>query len=102
MYTCLLLYVSTTVKISKDYKERLDRLQASLLLATGKKIPLQELLEMLVQLGVDQETTLQERVTGESNAIKPERSSKILKMPSDWGVETSEKTIDKIIYGDKK
>ena len=102
MYTFLLLYVSTTVKISKDYKERLDKLQASLLIATGKKVSLQELLEILVQLGVDQESALKERLTGESQPKNNELTSKILNMPSDWGIETSEETIDKIIYGDKQ
>ncbi len=92
--------MSTTVKISREYKDRLDRLQASLLIATGKKISQQELLEMLVQLGIELEDELQERVSDETETLRPETISRIMNMPTDWGVETSEDIIDKTIYGE--
>jgi len=91
--------VSTTVKISKDYKDRLDRLQASLLIATGKKISLQELLEMLVELGAELEDELQNRVSGEHVTLDAEAVSRIFNMSSDWGIETDEESLDKTLYG---
>lgn len=93
--------MSTSVKISRDYKNRLDKLQASLLLSTGKKVSQQELLEMLVQLGIELEDKLQEKVSDEPKTIDPKTITEIMEMPTDWGFETSEETLDKIIYGEE-
>lgn len=93
--------MSTSVKISRDYKNRLDKLQASLLLSTGKKVSQQELLEMLVQLGIELEDKLQEKVSDEPKTIDPKTITEIMEMPTDWGFETSEETLDKTIYGEE-
>jgi hypothetical protein len=102
LYTFLLSIVSTTVKISKDYKDQLDRLQAKLLITTGKKVSLQALLELLVSLGVELEGELAERVAAESGSLSPAEIVEILNQSTDWTVETSEENIDEILYGDEK
>ena len=93
--------MATSVKISREYKEKLDRLQARLYLTTGKKLSLQEVLEMLVSLGSNNEDILVEMTQGETASIGSDDIEAILNTPVDWGKETSEETIDKVLYGDK-
>jgi hypothetical protein len=93
--------MSTSVKISREYKEKLDRLQARLYLTTGKKLSLQEVLEILVSLGSDHEEILVEMSQGEKPSITSDDVEAILNTPVDWGQETCEETIDKVLYGEQ-
>lgn len=93
--------MATSVKISREYKEKLDRLQARLYLTTGKKLSLQEVLEILVSLGSNNEDILVEMTQGETVSIGSDDIEEILNTPVDWGKETIEETIDKVLYGDK-
>jgi hypothetical protein len=90
--------MATSVKISREYKEKLDCLQARLYLTTGKKHSLQEILEILVSLGSTHEDIIVKMTQGEKAAIGPNDVEAILNTPVDWGKETSEETIDKILY----
>ena len=93
--------MSTSVKISREYKEKLDRLQARLYLTTGKKLSQQEVLEILVSIGSDHEEILVEMTQGKKPSIKPDDIEAILNTPVDWGQETGEETIDKVLYGEQ-
>jgi len=93
--------MATTVKISREYKEKLDRLQARLYLVTGKKLSLQEVLEILVSLGSEYEEIIVEKAQGEVSKLDSADIRVILDSPIDWGRETSEDTLDKILYGEK-
>jgi mRNA-degrading endonuclease RelE of RelBE toxin-antitoxin system len=93
--------MATTVKISREYKEKLDRLQARLYLVTGKKLSLQEVLEILVSLGSEHEEIIVEKAQGEVSKLDSADIRVILDSPIDWGRETSEDTLDKILYGEK-
>lgn len=93
--------MATSVKISKEYKDKLDRLQARLYLTTGKKLSLQELLEILVSIGSDHEDIVVEMAQGEAAMLDLEDMKAILNSTVDWGQETSEDVIDKILYGDR-
>lgn len=90
--------MATSVKISREYKEKLDRLQARLYLTTGKKLSLQELLEMLITLGSEREEIVAAMAQGTAGTLTPEDVKAILDSPLDWGVETSEEEIDDILY----
>ena len=50
--------MSTSVKMSKEGKDALDILQAKILLASGKKISQQELLDLLVKQANQEEKEL--------------------------------------------
>ncbi len=91
--------MATSVKISREYKEKLDRLQARLYLVTGKKLSLQELLEMLVSLGSDREEIVAEMAQGAAGILDPDDVKAILDSPVDWGYESGEEKIDEILYG---
>ena len=93
--------MATTVKISREYKEKLDRLQARLYLVPGKKLSLQEVLEILVSLGSEYEEIIVEKAQGEVSKLDSADIRVILDSPIDWGRETSEDTLGKILYGEK-
>ncbi|OGS48977.1 MAG: hypothetical protein A3K68_07420 [Euryarchaeota archaeon RBG_16_68_13] len=92
--------MATTVKISEETNERLDRLQAKVLLRMGRKLSKQEILERLIRLGLADETL----VVGSARRIRypvPDKAWKKLlrRVVSDWGVVTREEDVDRILYG---
>jgi len=91
--------MGTSVKMSEEGKRILDTLQARLLLATGKKISQQELLEAVVRLSAEREDELVRFITGVKLPLPPEEVEKLFALPTDWGVETDEKEIDTYLYG---
>ena len=93
--------MATTVKIGREYKEKLNRLRARLYLVTGKRLSLQEILEVLVSLGSEHEEIIVEKAQGEVSKLDSADIRVILDSPIDWGRETSEDTLDKILYGEK-
>lgn len=52
------MQMATTVKITEETSDRLDRLQAKVLVRTGKKPTKQELLEQLIRICLSDETLL--------------------------------------------
>jgi len=91
--------MSTSVKMSGESKRLLDTLQARLVIATGKKISQQELLDTLVRLSTEREHELFGLIAGVRLPLPPEEVEKLMKIPTDWGVETREEEIDTILYG---
>ncbi len=93
--------MSTSVKISRESKRLLDTLQAKLVIAMGKKVSQQELLDTLVRLSAEREDELFGLIAGVRLPLPPEESEKLMEMPTDWGVETREEEIDMHLYGRK-
>ncbi len=93
--------MTTSVKMSEEGKCTLDALQAKILLATGKKLSQQELLDMLVKLSAQREEELVKLIAGIKLPLHPEELEKLMKLPTDWGVKTKEEEIDEILYGQK-
>jgi hypothetical protein len=93
--------MSKSVKISEECKSVLDILQARLVLATGKKMSQQELLEALVRLSAEREDELVKFMAGVKLPLPLEEVEKLMKLPTDWGVETKEEEIDIYLYGRK-
>ncbi|HDQ06541.1 MAG TPA: hypothetical protein ENN36_07465 [Candidatus Bathyarchaeota archaeon] len=87
--------------MSEEGKSVLDALQAKILLATGKKLSQQELLDMLVKLSAQQEDELVKLIAGVKLPLHPEELEKLMKLPTDWEIKTKEKEIDEILYGQK-
>ena len=94
--------MSTSVKISGEGKSLLDMLQARLVIATGRKVSQQELLEILVRLSSEREDVLISYMAGVKLPLPPEEVEKLMKLRTDWGVETREEEIDIYLYGSKE
>ncbi len=94
--------MSTSVKISGEGKRLLDKLQARLVIVTGKKISQQELLDTLMRFSTEWEDELFGLITGVRLPLPPEEIDVIMEMPADWGVETREEEIDIHLYGRKR
>jgi hypothetical protein len=91
--------MSSSVKISGESKRLIDTLQARLVIATGKRISQQELLDALVRLSTEREDELFGLIAGVRLPLPTEEVEKLMKIPTDWGVETREEEIDTILYG---
>ena len=87
------------MKISGEGKRLLDTLQARLVIATGKKVSQQELLDTLVRLSAEREDELFGLITGVRLPLPPEEVEKLMEIPTDWGVETRDEEIDMHLYG---
>lgn len=93
--------MSTSVKMSGESKRLLDILQARLLIATGKKISQQELLDTLMKFSTEREDEFFGLITGVRLPLPPEEIQALMETPADWGVETREEEIDTHLYGGK-
>ncbi|MFQ5908553.1 MAG: hypothetical protein ACE5JE_07005 [Thermoplasmata archaeon] len=90
--------MSTTVRIRKRASRKLDRLAARILLRTGRKIPKQELLDLILEAGLDEESLLagllEVRLPLDDTAW-----DRVQRKSTDWGVVTREEEIDRLLYG---
>ena len=91
----------TTVRISDRANRKLDALQARIQLRSLKRVPKQTILEQLIDRALEEEPS--------PLLIRPPKyplSKKALRaladFPVDWGVETREEDIDRILYGEEK
>jgi len=91
--------MATTVKITEETNRKLDRLQARVLLRTGKKLSKQEILEQLVRAGLTNETLLVRRPSQIRYPIPDKVWKRILGKVTDLGIVTSEEDIDRLLYG---
>lgn len=92
--------MSTTVRISRQTSEELDRIAARILLKGGRKVSKQELLALILESGLDEERLL-ERVAGLNFPLPDEEWKRVLReVPMDWGVETREEDLDEDLYGE--
>jgi len=91
--------MSTSVKISGESKHLLDILQARLVIATGKKISQQDLLDSLMRFSTEREDEFFGLISGVRLPLPPEEIEELMEMPTDWGVETREQEIDTHLYG---
>ncbi len=92
--------MATTVKITEETNRKLDRLQARILLRTGRKLSKQEILEHLIREGLTDEGLLVRRSSKVRYPVPDRAWKKLLRaVVSDWGVVTREKDLDRILYG---
>ena len=91
--------MSTSVKISDECKHILEMLQARLVIAMGRKVSQQELLDALVKFSMEREDELIGHIVGAELPLPSEEIDKLMKLPTDWGVETREEEIDLHLYG---
>lgn len=89
--------MSTTVRIRPEDKARLDRLQAQIVLKTGRRLALDAILHRAIQIAAkhEEEMLLDDRPVRLTAAEK----RKILELPWDFGDTYGHETIDDEIYG---
>jgi hypothetical protein len=94
--------MATTVKVSEDTDQRLTTLAARLYLKTRRKIAKQDLVALLVDHGAADEDALAARLAGIRYPVPDRVWKQFLRRVKDWGVETREEDIDRVLYrGDR-
>ncbi len=86
----------TTVKLRDKAKKKLEELQARLRLY-GIKASLHEILEKLIDIGLDNIEYLINRFRGIETVRDPMLD--LLEKPVDWGVSDSSIKVDEYLYG---
>lgn len=97
-YTSIHTSVSTTVRVPRETSRKLDQLAARILLRTGRKISKQNLVELILDVGLDEEA-LMARILGVNFPLSDEVWKRVGRKSQDWGVDTREEDIDRILYG---
>ncbi len=88
----------SSVKLRVEAKRKLEELQLRLRLR-GIKVSLHEILEKLVEIGLENEDSLAEKLRGEGREIE-DPALEMLDKPLDWKLKDASITIDKYLYGE--
>lgn len=91
---------TTTVKIGDRANRRLDALQARVSLRAGKRVTKQTILEGLIDKALDEETLI--LLTPPRRPLSPKALRAFEDYGTDWGVETREEDIDRILYDEEQ
>lgn len=91
--------MSTTVKLSRNDKERLERLQALITLKAGQKLSQNEILSRLIDEALDRGEEFLLKFSEAKLPIDDAQYEKILSLTEDWGIETSWEQVDQTLYG---
>ena len=92
---------ATTVKITNRANRKLDVLQARLCLRQGRRITKQSILEKLIDRALEEDEPF--FLVKAPEYPLPDEIRRLLRShPVDWGVETREEDIDRILYGAEK
>ena len=91
----------TSVKITIETKKKLEKLQALLTLTLGRKITFQEIMNIVIDKGLEDFDSIVQRFSKKKKLSKDEIEKVLSEIPMDLGVETSEEDIDKTVYGGK-
>ncbi|RLE86497.1 MAG: hypothetical protein DRN04_19405 [Thermoprotei archaeon] len=86
----------TTVKIKVEAKKKLEEIQTRLRLH-GIKASLHEILEKLIELGLDEEDNLLRKFM---HREEEDPMLHLLENPLDWDVEDASIKIDEALYGE--
>lgn len=93
--------MTTSVKIGEKTKDRLETLQAEIKLETGRKVTQQELLDRIVAREFESKDELIGSFHDGWEGLDGEGVERWLSGTSDWGVETTEAEIDRILYDEE-
>ena len=89
--------MSTTVKIDKSRKERMDKFVATLLVDEGIKVTFQEVLGLMVDYSLENKKELLKRLRS-LPPLEKDPAWLMLDRPDDWGVKDSSERIDEFLY----
>lgn len=93
--------MTTTVRIPRKASQKLDRLAARILLQTGRKVSKQELLDLILEVGLDEDALLA-RIVEIHLPLPNDAWRRVREKSMDWGVRTREEDLDRILYGDSE
>jgi len=91
--------MSVSIKIKKEDKDKLLKLQAKLTLFLDKKLTQEEIISYLLQIAEKNENLFIEQINNENEPLSDVQIKSLMNFPEDWEIETSEKDINKILYG---
>lgn len=83
--------MSTSIKVTEKTKKKLDMLQAKIMLGTGEKVSLQELVDRISNLSMRHE----KEIVGK---LPPLAKDPAWRKAIDWGVETDASRVDEYLY----
>lgn len=89
----------TSVKLSEQDKERLNRLQALATLKAEGKVTQQELLSALIREALERGDEFLEKMYKRNVPVSDEEYERLLSLIEDWGVETRWEGVDRTFYG---
>jgi hypothetical protein len=87
------------VRVREEDKEKLERLRAMATLASGQKVSQEELLGAVLDDALSHGESFLAETFGERKPLSGKEFEKLLSLVSDWGVESSSREIDEILYG---
>ncbi len=87
---------ATTVRISDSANRKLDALQARMQLRSRKRMTKQTILEQLIERALEEEPLV--LLAPPKRALSAKALRAFDDYPIDWGVETREEDIDRILY----
>jgi hypothetical protein len=90
--------MATSVKMDEDTKSRLERLQAEIRLATGRRVTQQEILSRLVMRAIDSKDDLVESFREERVPVSDDDREAFHRGTVSSGKSTAEDDIDEILY----
>ncbi len=88
------------IKVHEKDKHIFDMFQAELTLMSGKKINQQELFSSIIEFTRSKKETFFARLL--KLPLSEKEMKKIKSLQGDWGVITTEKEIDMVVYGAEK
>ncbi len=102
-YKCnsAIIIMASSIKVRQDTKSEIERLQAEILLRFGKKITQQKLIDLIVKFSKERLDDIMDEPKEE--VFNKNKLKEIIKIRSDWEVETSPEMIDEVVYdGDQE
>ncbi len=89
----------TSVKLDSTAKRLLEELQARILLETGVRYRLQDILAAALRLAARRRDEILAELQGGWKPLSPEEAEKLLEEYSFEGPREASKEIDKVLYG---
>jgi len=87
----------TDVKVSEETRRKLEALQAHARLRSGKRVTKRSIIEELVERAYEKDETFI-LLKAPRFPLRDKVRKLILQAPFDWGAETREEDIDRILY----
>ncbi len=83
--------MATSIKVTEKTKKKLDLLQAKLVISTGKKMPLQEMIDRISDIALHYEADI-------ARESPPLEKDPAWRKARSWGIRTDASRIDEFLY----
>ncbi|MFQ6124209.1 MAG: hypothetical protein ACE5R6_06320 [Candidatus Heimdallarchaeota archaeon] len=92
--------MTTSIKVEDSTKRKIDKIQAQLLLQSGKKVTQQQLIELMADWATQNLETLKNILLDNPIILTDEEITAYKKYRISTGIKTNPQTIDQILYGE--